>query len=442
MTLSPMHSDLLGDALMEELFSDACNIRHMLVFEGALARAQAVHGVIPPEAAERISDAASNLTIDPMDLKAATARDSVPIPELVRRLREASGTEAGPYAHWGATSQDVTDTSLVLRVKQALDLIDERLQTLISQLVEMTEAHRTTVMVGRTRNMQAAPMTFGGKVAAWLSALLRHVERLREMRSRVEILSFAGAVGTLSVLGDKADAVADQLAKELSLGRPDTVWHTQRDRIVELAGFCANITGSLGKVGADCANLASSEVGEIVIRGAGGSSTMPNKANPVSAEVLVTLARFNASNIAAVHQAAIQEHERGGPGWALEWMSLPQIVIACGASLRTAESLLASMEVKVSRMRDNIDTSLGLPYAEAASFMLAQHMPRQDAQTLLKDACQRALGEQRHLRDVLGELAPELSNAQEQLFDDDWIVASTRTAIDRVLAKARAIARQ
>ena len=441
MTLSPMHSELLGDTLIEELFSDASNIRHMLEFEAAMARAQAAHGVIPQTAAKRISEVASKLVIDPLSMKAATARDSVPIPELVRQLRDATGPDAGPYVHWGATSQDVTDTSLVLRVRKALDIIEERLADLIGQLAEMADTHRATVMVGRTRNMQAAPMTFGGKVAAWLSALLRHVDRLREMRSRIEVLSFAGAVGTLSVFGDKADDVAEQLARALSLSRSETVWHTQRDRIVELAGFCANVTGSLGKIGSDCANLASSEVAELVIKGAGGSSTMPNKANPVPAEVLITLARFNAANISAVHQAAIQEHERGGPGWALEWMTLPQIVIACGAGLRTAQNLVSAIDVKAARMRHNIDVSLGLPYAEAASFILAQHMPRQDAQALLKQACQTALGEKRHLRDVLAESAPQLSDAQDQLFKDDWIVASTKTAIDRVLAKANDLTR-
>ncbi len=436
MTFSHMHSGLLGDSALEDLFSDACNIRHMLVFEAAMARAQAIHGVIPQSAADRISEVARDLVIEPADLLAATTRDSVPIPEFVRRLREAVGPDAGPFVHWGATSQDVTDTSLVLRVRQALDIIEQRLIGLTGQLADLVQAHRTTIMVGRTRNMQAAPLTFGGKVAAWLSAVLRHIERLQELRPRIETLSFSGAVGTLSVFGDRADLVADELAKELGLARADVVWHTQRDRIVELAGFCANITGSLGKIGSDCANLASSEVAEIVIRGGGGSSTMPNKANPVAAEVLITLARFNASSISAIHQAAIQEHERGGPGWALEWMTLPQIIVSCGASLRTAESLVEAIEVRIDQMRTNIDASLGLPYAEAASFMLAQQMPRQEAQAVLKQACQQALDEQRHLREVLAELAPQLIDAQEQLFRDDWIVASTSSAIDRVLSKA------
>ncbi|MEM9354814.1 MAG: 3-carboxy-cis,cis-muconate cycloisomerase [Pseudomonadota bacterium] len=435
MTFSYMHSGLLGDSALEDLFSDACNIQHMLVFEAAMAQAQASHGIIPQSAADRISDVASDLVIEPADLVAATTQDSVPIPEFVRRLREATGPEAGAFVHWGATSQDVTDTSLVLRIRKALDIIEQRLIGLASQLADMAEAHRATIMVGRTRNMQAAPLTFGGKVAAWLSAALRHIERLRELRPRIETLSFAGAVGTLSVFGDKADSVADALAKELALARSDIAWHTQRDRIVELAGLCANITGSLGKIGSDCANLASSEVAEIVIKGGGGSSTMPNKANPVAAEVLITLARFNASSISAVYQAAIQEHERGGSGWALEWMTLPQIIVSCGASLRTAQSLIDAIDVRVDQMRKNIDASLGLPYAEAASFMLAQQMPRQEAQALLKQACQRALEEQRHLREVLAEQAPQLMDVQEQLFRDDWIVASTSSAIDRMLDK-------
>ena len=437
MTLTPMHSELLGDEAMQTLFSDRSNIRCMLDFEAALARAEARQGVIPEAAAERISKVASELTIEPEELSAATARDGVPVPEFVRRLREAVGTDAAPYVHWGATSQDVTDTSLVLRLREALDLTEQRLLSLARELVKMADAHRATIMLGRTRHMQAAPMTFGGKVAAWLSALLRHLERVREIRPRIEVLSFAGAVGTLSVLGAQADAVAEELAKELGLTQSDIVWHTQRDRIVEFADVCASVSGSLGKIGVDCAHLASSEVGEISIRGAGGSSTMPNKTNPISAEMLITLARFNASAISGVHQASLQEHERGGPGWAMEWLTLPQVVITCGASLLTAERLVAAIDVNVERMRTNIDTSLGLPYAEAASFMLAEHMPRQEAQALLKEICKTALGEQRHLRDVLGERAPELSAVQQSLFKDDWIVASSKSAIDRVLAAAR-----
>ena len=437
MTLTPMHSELLGDEAMEALFSDRSNIRYMLNFEAALARAEASQGVIPLAAAEQISKIALDLMIEPEDLSAATARDGVSVPEFVRRIREAVGPVASPYVHWGATSQDVTDTSLVLRLREALDIIERRLSSLAELLADMADAHRVTVMLGRTRHMQAAPMTFGGKVAAWLSSVLRHLERVREVRPRVEVLSFAGAVGTLSVFGDKADAVAKQLAKELHLAQSDIVWHTQRDCIVEFADLCASVSGSLGKIGADCAHLASSEVGEISIRGAGGSSTMPNKTNPISAEMLITLARFNAGAISGVHQASLQEHERGGPGWALEWLTLPSVVITCGASLRTAEGLIKSIDVNVERMRANIDSSLGLPYAEAASFMLAEHMPRQEAQALLKEVCKSALAEQRHLRDALSQRAPELSAVQNSLFSDDWIIASTKSAIDRVLVKAR-----
>ena len=427
-----MNALLLGDRELGAIFSDADNIRTMLVFEAALARAEARHGVIPHEAANRICEACKTLTINPSALAPAVARDGVPVPELVYRLREAVGDGDAGFVHFGATSQDVVDTSLVLRLRSALDIIDDRLQSLGAGLARLADAHRATAMVGRTRGMQAAPMTFGLKVAGWLAPLIRHRDRLKAMRPRLEQLSFAGAVGTLSTLGDTADDVAQTLAQELSLALPTIAWHSQRDGLVELGGWAANVTGSLGKIGQDTLLMAASEVGELRIASAGASSTMPNKVNPIGPETLVSLARFNAQTVGGVYLAEIQEHERGGAGWTLEWLTLPQVMIACGAALRIAQNLIDDLEVDDVRMKANLEGNYGLAFAEGVAFALARSMPLPEAQALVKGACRTAVADGRKLSEVMAGLGIETARWRDGL-DMAPVVERCATIIDRVI---------
>ena len=407
MTVSPFDSTLYGPLLSDRetaaLFSDEAELKAMLRVEAALARVEGRLGVIPADAAGRIAEVAETLLLDPAALAAGTQSAGVPVPALVSALREAVGGEAAGFVHWGATSQDIVDTALVLRLREALGHLEARLGAVIAGLAEAADAHRAAIMPARTRSQHATPTTLGLRIAHWLAPLIRDRQRLAEFKPRLLQLQFGGASGTLAALGDHGIAVMEALAGELGLAAPAAPWHAERDGLGECAGWFALVTGSLGKIGADLVLLGQSEVGEVKAGAAGGSSTMPQKANPVGAETLVALARLNAGLLAAMQHGLIHEHERDGAAWSLEWLTLPQMVVAAGASLRLANALAASIEAEPERMRANLDASNGLILAEAAAFALARHMGREEAQALVKAACREAITNDRHLMDVLAE---------------------------------------
>ena len=327
------------------------------------------------------------------------------------------------------------DTGLVLRLRDALALLTGRLDAMIAALAAQAEAHRGVVMAARTRAQQATPTTFGLKIATWLAPLIRHRERLSELRPRLLVVQFGGASGTLAALGDMGIRVMEALAAELDLAAPPLPWHTQRDGLAELAGWLSLVSASLGKIGGDLTLLAQSEVGEVRAGAAGGSSTMPQKANPVGAETLVALARFNAGLLSVLHQAVPQSQERDGVGWTLEWLTLPQMAVATGAALRHAQALLESLEVDAARMRANLEAANGLILAESASFALAGHMPGPEAQALVKAACAEAAAAGRHLIDLLAERTDAPVDWQA-LRDPAAYLGDSDVLIDRVLAAA------
>jgi 3-carboxy-cis,cis-muconate cycloisomerase len=443
MTVSLFDSELYGglfsDREIAGLLDDRARLRAMVAVEGALARVQGRLGVIPPAAAARIAVVAETLELDPAALAAGTASAGVPIPALVAALRRAAGAEAGPYVHWGATSQDIMDTGLVLRLRELLELLDGRLAGIVENLAALAEAHRGTVMAARTRGQQALPVTFGLKAAGWLLPLARHRERLSQLRPRLEVVQFGGAAGTLAALGENGIAVMAALAAELGLAVPPAPWHAQRDGLAELAAWFALVTGSLGKIGADLALLAQSEIGEAYPKGGGGSSTMPQKTNPVAAEALVSLARFNSGLLAPASEALMAEQERGGAAWPLEWLTLPQMALAAGAALRIAAEALDGLVVDPARMTANLDASQGLVLAEAASFALAAHMPRPEAQALVEAACAEAGQGGRHLMDVLAEKT-DAPLDWAGLRDPAGYLGAADCLVDRVLAALRAAA--
>ena len=405
MTISPFDSQIFGPLISDRettaLFSDETYIRCLLDFEMALAKVEAEEGVIPQTAFKTIRDALKLFRPNPIDLRQGTALDGVPVPALLKLCRQVVGGDAQHYLHWGATSQDAIDTALVLRLVQAVTLLKKRLSALIESISVTAREHAGTLMLGRTRFQQAIPTTFGFKAVGWAAPLKRHLQRLDELTPRLLVLSFGGAVGTLAALGDKAEAIQKRLAGELQLFLPATTWHTQRDNMAEFASWLSLTTGTLGKIGQDLVLLAQSEVGEIRIASGGGSSTMPQKANPISGEVLVALARFNAGQVGSIHQGVIQEHERGGPGWMVEWLVLPPMITAAAAGLNVALQVFERLEVDARRMKDNMDHTHGLCLAEAAVFALSGHMDKTQAQALVKEACRVSKQTHEHMVDIL-----------------------------------------
>jgi 3-carboxy-cis,cis-muconate cycloisomerase len=328
---------LVGDAEFEALFTDAAEIAAILKFEAALAGAEADADMIPEAAAAAIAKAATRLTPDMDDLAKGIAKDGVVVPALIRQLRAAVGEHA-EHVHVGATSQDAIDTGLMLRLAAAISLIHTRVTTVEAKLSFVGGRDGGISMMAHTRMQQALPITVSSKVASWTAPLARTRRTLAALRRRLLVIQLGGPVGTRAELGDKAELVAKRLAERLDLGIAEP-WHTERDPIGEFGSMLSIVTGALGKFGADVALLAQNEVSIVKVEGGGGSSAMPHKANPVNAELLVTLARFNAGLLGTLHQALVHEYERSGSAWTLEWMVLPQMVVATGASLRIAAEL-------------------------------------------------------------------------------------------------------
>jgi 3-carboxy-cis,cis-muconate cycloisomerase len=336
----PILSGLLGDDEIGAQFFAAAELSAMLRFEVALAEAEAAEGVIPAEAVAAIAALPEVFLADLDALKQSIGRDGVVIPDLVRQWRAGLG-DAGKHLHFGATSQDVIDTGLMLRITTVLSILDQRLAAVASALDGLEARFGAKPLMGRTRMQAAIPITVADRLATWKGPVVAHRAAVQDMLSAGLPLQFGGAAGTLEKLGDKGPAVRARLAAHLHLSdRPQ--WHSQRAVIVEIGGLFSQITGSLGKIGQDLALMADN--GTAVIGGGGASSAMPHKRNPVKAEVLVTLARFNAVQISGLHQALVHEQERSGAAWTLEWMILPQMAIAAGAATRLAHEVLQSIE--------------------------------------------------------------------------------------------------
>ena len=440
MTISPFDSAMFGnlfaDAEIAALFTDDAQIASMVLFEAALASAEARAGVIPEASANRIADVCREFRPDPATLAAGTASAGVPVPALVKALKAEIGGDDARYVHFGATSQDVFDTGLVLRLRDAVAIIRRRTRKLIKALIAQAETHRATVMIGRTRSQQAVPTTFGLKAAGWLVPLVRIDHRIDTLCSDLFRLSFGGAAGTLASIGDKAIEVERNLADELELPPTDMPWHSQRDVLVDFAAQLTALSGALGKMGQDLVLLAQSEIAEVQPGKGGGSSTMPHKSNPVQAEMLITLARFNAGQLGTFAQSQIHEHERSGASWLLEWLTLPQMIMATGAGLAQAVDMVPSLKVNTDRMAANLELSRGAMLAEAATFALAEHLGRDGADKLVKDALSKSATNQSNLFDELPKLTG-VGIDWARLRDPANYIGQADAYVERVVTTAR-----
>ncbi|SMQ85323.1 3-carboxy-cis,cis-muconate cycloisomerase [Devosia lucknowensis] len=337
-------SALTGDTEIEALLSDAAQLDAMLAFERALAEASAEAGLISDAAARSIARAIDAFAPDWPNLEAGMARDGVVVPALIRQLKAGVAEADRASLHKGATSQDVIDTALMVQLGKVFDVYEARLSGLLSTLDTLAARHGEASLMAHTRMQVALPTTWGAKLASWSEPLKRHLRSLSVMRRSLLVIQLGGPVGDRGSFDGHGDAIATGMARRLDLGLA-TPWQATRDPIVALGSLLAQISGSLGKIGMDIALLAQNEVAAVGLAGGGGSSAMAHKSNPVNAEVLVALARHNAGLSGTLNQALVHENERSGAAWTLEWLTLPPMLVATGASLRLAAALLDQLRL-------------------------------------------------------------------------------------------------
>ncbi|MBI1943539.1 MAG: 3-carboxy-cis,cis-muconate cycloisomerase, partial [Betaproteobacteria bacterium] len=403
---SALYRDMFGSAEMRAIFSDSGFLARCLEVEAALARAQAGLGMIPAAAASEISARAKPAVLDLERLKRETELVGYPILPLVKQLAAACAGEAGRYVHWGATTQDIMDSALVLQLRSALDLVAADLAAVSAALAALARRHRDTPMAGRTHLQQALPITFGFKAAVWRAPIERHRERLAQLRPRVLVGQFGGAAGTLASLGEQGLAVRAALMRELGLSEPAITWHVARDGLAEAVLFAGLVTGSLAKIATDVMLMMATELGEAFEpfeHGRGGSSTMPQKTNPISSELIVACAKLVRQHGALMLDAMVQDFERATGPWHAEWIALPESFIATAGALRQAKLMLAGLTVDSARMQRNLGMTSGLIVAEAVMMGLAPKLGRQDAHDIVYDACRAAAESGRPLLEVLAE---------------------------------------
>ncbi len=442
---------LFSTEAIEAVLSDQARLQGMLDFEAALARAEARAGVIPAAAAPVIAENCRAERFDLAGLARATALAGNPAIPMVKQLTALVARQdaaAAGFVHWGATSQDANDTGLVLQLRRALELIEADLEALAEDLARLAQEHRETLMVGRTLMQQALPTTLGVKVAGWLDAVNRHRHRLRELRPRVLVLQFGGAVGTLAALADRGLAVAEALGEELDLAVPELPWHTHRDRPAEVASWLGSLGGTLGKIARDIALHMQSEVGELAEpaeEGRGGSSTMPHKRNPVAAAAVLAAATRVPALVATMLAAMVQEQERGLGDWHAEWETLPEIVRLTAGALARIRETARGLEVDAGRMRQNLEASQGLIFAEPIAMALAESTGKKQAHELLEQAVKHARGQRRHLCDVLVDM-PAVNSVLDvkelaRLCDPGQYLGSARQLVERALAAHQRLSR-
>ncbi|MBP0482571.1 lyase family protein [Sagittula salina] len=383
-------SGLFATGDTARLFSDSAEIRAMMLVEGALAQVQGAHGVIPETAAAAIQRAALECQVDPVGLTRATAQNGVTTPAFVAAFREAMmAPEHAAYLHWGATSQDIQDTALMLRLRQAITQQADRLTATLNALARLAEDHAETPMAARTYGQHATPTAFGAQVAQWgwpLVSLLRGVDAVRKNLN----VSLSGAAGTASALGPDPLAIRRDLAAKLNLEDPGHSWHADRSAFLNIAGWFTRTALVAGKMGEDLILATQSGIGEVTLGGSGASSTMPQKQNPVAPSAMVALARHAQGLHATLEGAALHRQQRDGAAWFTEWLTLPQLILSSAAAATHMQQVAETLCPDVGGMQATLDATGGLLLAETLSFALTDQMPRPQAAAVVKDLCKEA----------------------------------------------------
>jgi len=440
-TGSEIFGDIFGTAAMRRIFSDQARVQYYLDIEAALARVQARLGIIPTEAAEEIVRHCHADELDFATLKTQTERIGYPVLPVVQQLVGLCRGGLGEWCHWGATTQDITDTAMVLQIRAALELVEEDLRAIAASLAGLAQRYRDTPMAARSNLQQAVPITFGYKMAVLLAGFDRHLARLRELRPRVLVAEFGGAAGNLSSLGADGLKVQAALCDELGLGQPDIAWHTMRDRVAEAGCFLGLVTGTLGKISMDVKLMMQTEVEEVYepfADGRGSSSTMPQKRNPISSNYIHACTAMVRQHVAALLDAMVEDHERSTGPWEIEWVAVPAIFQLSAGALAQTRFLVGGLQVDPERMRKNLDLTGGLIVSEAVMMRLGPALGRQRAHDLVYDICRQVIATRRPFLDLLAEhdeIAAHLGRDElAWLVDPANYLGLCGEMVDRVLA--------
>lgn len=409
---SPLYSRLFPSGDVGKLFTDTAEVRAMLLVEGALAEVQGAQGVIPDTAAAFIHRAAMEVQIDPAGLAVPTGENGVSVPGLVAAFRKAmEAPDHAQYAHWGATSQDIIDTGLMLRLGRMLALQEEMLRATVKALGQLAADHAVTPMAARTYGQHATPTSFGASVAHWGAPLLGLLGELPGLRRSSLWVSLSGAAGTSAALGPKAGETRAALAEALNLHDPARSWHSDRGPILRIADWQVRLALALGKMAEDLLILTQTGMGEVSLGAAGASSTMPQKQNPVAPSAMAATARHAAGLNATLQGAALHRLDRDGAAWFTEWLVLPQLCLAATATLIHAQGLSQTLRPIPEAMLAAMTTGQNLIHAEALSFALAAHLPRPEAQAAIKALCKEAAATGADLADLARASYPDLDLA-------------------------------
>ena len=413
-----------GTSEMREVWSEENRLRQHVDVEVALAQAEGELGVIPLEAAEKISERANAESIDLLELADEVVRLKHSFMATINTLQRQCG-EVGEYIHYGATTQDIVDTATVLQLKQPFDIVQRDSRFVALELKKLAKQYQYTPMVGRTHGMQALPTTFGFKLAVWLDEFVRHLTRLNEIRERVLVGNISGAICTYAPFGDKGPEVEQRALTLLGLNTPNIGWQAARDRFSEYASVIALISGTLGKIGNEFYNLMRTEINEIeepFSAGKIGSSTMPHKRNPAILEGLASLTEPVFKSVALMHESMKTEHERDAMSWRAEWIALPELNIYVAAQLQMTLTVLRGMKVNSKQMLKNLELQHGLLLSEKIMFELGKKLGKQTAHQLVYESAMLAFEQERPFKDVLQENTELKQHFTEQEISQ-WLIA-------------------
>ena len=441
---SNYYKDMFGTAEMRATFSDEARLEAWIQTEVALAKAQVALNIIPKGVDTKLQEVATIKNLNLEEMKAEFDKVGFPILPFVKQLNKACDAETARWVHYGATTQDILDTGMVLQIKKGLQIVEKELQAIIDATAILAKNHTQTVMAGRTFQQLAAPITFGYKAGVWLDEMLRHKQRLQQLKQRILVGQCAGAVGTFATLGDKGIEVQELMMKHLELDAPDITWHTARDSWAELVSIFAMMAATFAKIANEVAMLMRSEVGELSEPfevGRGASTTLPQKRNPISCEPIIAIAPKMRELASTQLTAMIQEHERGVGQMNIEWMVIPEAFILMSGSLKHIRFIMENLWVGKETMRKNLDLGGGLLMSEAVMMGLAPKVGKAQAHHLVYAAAGKAFENKLTLKEALmaeAEIIEVLSEKEiDELLNPLNYIGVTEKMIEKVINKVQ-----